>query len=262
MLSAKSKVILSVFGILAIVIFIMYFVDTTSKKVERFSEDDDNEDIDEVEMETETKETMSKNDEVVDSIEKEVTKEVSPKTITKNNVFKCAESSDKVSCITQYISSLSLPEALKISALKELFSEENLGALSDLASTSNAKKLVNDVLDRILQKKNEEFNTQTTSTSHLSMLTEKVNKIREHLEMIEDELDNMLPESLVDNEIEKETPTKPMQPRQPMQPTPKVNTTTTSMKPDAKSTVTTAVTTSSNDVIEGFENYRSNYAPL
>ena len=211
MLSAKNKVVITIFGVLAVVIFLMYVLDRTSnKRVERFKDTED-EDVDDVEDENE-----EEHEEVPETKPSKKTTEKLPvanaKTMKETSIpeghdehlddedhhITPNDKDDVVSHVSKWVSSLNIPSSLKTETFKEMFSEDNIDKMKSMVSYQQAKDWVNGIISSINAKK-ESFASTISQRRTINELKNKLKQMEEDLTNLMDDLDD----------VAKETNTKP-----------------------------------------------------
>ena len=215
MLSAKNKVVVTIFGVLAVVIFLMYVLDRTSnKRVERFkdTEEEDDDNVDDVEEENEEEqEEVPKTKPSKKTVEKlpvanaNTMKETSiPKghdehPDNEDHLITPNDEDDVVSNVSKWVSSLNIPSSLKTETFKEMFSEENVDKMKSMVNFQQAKDWVNGIMSSINTKK-EAFASTISQRRTINELKDKLRQMEEDLTNLMDDLDD----------VAKDTKTKPI----------------------------------------------------
>lgn len=223
MMSSKHKLIVVVFGIVAVAYLVIYVVEqnASNKKLERFADDDDEEEFEEPETDESFQEKPKT--EKKPSVEAKSTPPTSQANTTtgKNETKSLA---DVMRVVSTYVQQ-KLPGAKEqMSVMKELFTESNLEKLQKLVSVAEIQHFVNSVITG-----EKEFQPQD---SKLALLQAKLDDIKTNLKKTEDEI-----QALTKEQVKKKEPfNERFQP------------------------AGDAPTPQTDEVIEGFENVRHCYA--
>jgi FtsZ-interacting cell division protein ZipA len=204
MLSAKNKVVITVFGVLAVIIFMMYVLDRSSnKRVEQFRDTENDEDEEE-----EDENNVEDNDDEEEEEEKVPKSKLSKKTyetlpIANKNTMKetsipsgseeqliheepiqTSDNDDVVSYVSKWVSGLNIPSTLKTETFKELFSEENIEKMKSMVSLQQAKDWASSIVSSLTN--NKEAFASTISQRRT------INQLKDKLKQMEDDLDNLI----------------------------------------------------------------------
>lgn len=227
-MDTKHKVILMVFAAFFAVVFLI-FVLGGKPKLEKFEEE---EMVDEEEFEEEEKPKESK----------AVKKEIKPKKSEDVDVdVEAKKPLDYMKEAMNYLNNMNLPFQVKKEVFSELFSQEGMTKLENLTSLPDVQKYVSNIVDMTKSLTSpslkEKFNNQSFLTG-LEDVKKQIHSLSNSLSSVATTIEKF--EKNVDA-IDTHT-TKFMPPAQP----------STSGSPSKSSGKV--------DVIEGFENVRSNYA--
>lgn len=292
MLSAKNKIVIAVFGVLAIIIFLMYLLDNSANKnVERFKDEEDD-DIEDEENEQKPKPVETQEDEPVqktkiveeETFEDEVegegethgeTHSTTPELFDepKNSSFTPSDK-DVVTFVSKWLSSLNIPTSLKTETFKELFSEENIDRLKAMVSVQQAKDLVTDIMSSISGQK-ENFASTIKQRQMINGLKTSLKSMEKSLNELMTDLESTKTTPQTNSSTSLTTLPKVVAPTKSKTPatitlTPSANTTALArmrlpeneplIAKNSNTTNSSLGTSSSNNVIEGFENVHHNFA--
>lgn len=315
MLSAKNKVVITVFGVLAVIIFLMYVLDRSSnKRVERFKDaendeeednnvednDEDEEEQEEVPKSKSSKKTFEKLPVANQKTMKE-THEPSGKDekLILEEPIPSSNKDDVVSYVSKWVSNLNIPSSLKTETFKELFTEENIEKMKSMVNLEQAKDWVSSIVSSLNTNK-EAFSSTISQRRTINELKDKLQQMENNLNNLMDDLDEVSNrsaqnESVVKRESKNEYVSFGPAPAAPLSTTnststkragndtvvsinslPSVNNASQETKPVARltdkdplfaknsNTVSSSlgkkISSGSNNVIEGFENVRHNFA--
>lgn len=233
-MDTKHKVILVVFAAFFAVVLLIYVLGGKSK-VEKFEEENEEEEFTDSESE-DTKPTPSKQPKATKNNNKNKKESEAPK--------EDSQAVDYMKEAMNYLNNMNLPFQMKKEVFSELFSEEGINKLESFTTLPDLQKFVTGIVDMtksIASPKTtqEKFNNSSLLTGledvkkQISNLTSSLSSVAQSIEKFEKEAETSTSNSLP----------KPMHPSQP----------STALLPSSK-------TTGNKDVIEGFENVRSNYA--
>jgi FtsZ-interacting cell division protein ZipA len=306
MLSAKNKVVITVFGVLAVIIFLMYVLDRSSnKRVERFkdteSEEEEyienNDEEEEEEEEVPKSKPSKKTHEKLPVANKTTMKETSvplgkDEQLILEEPIPSENNDDVVSYVSKWVSDLNIPSSLKTETFKELFSEVNIEKMKSMTSLQHAKDWVTSIVSSLNNNK-EDFASTLSQRRIINELKDKLTKMEDDLNALMDDIDEVsnkkvLKKSDVNNNYMSfgPAPAPASSTRRASNNTaisinslPGVNTTNKETKPattasrladkeplfaknsdTVSSSIGKKITVDNNNVIEGFENVRHNFA--
>jgi hypothetical protein len=229
MISTKHKIIIIVFGILALTYVVMYFIEQNAeaKKVERFAEDSDDDE--------ELYEEPSKPSPTPKVASKPVSS--APAKASKAPTASTTEPSlaSIMNQVTSYVQN-KVSKEKQTSAFKDLFSEKNLSKLMKLNSQDEIQTFVDSVIS-------EDADTETFVAS-ASFVKEKVESIKSNLKKVQEDVEKLYETQLA------QTASVSVMPK----PAPA---TSASVMPIAKPETEKG---DKMDKIEGFENVRYSFA--
>jgi hypothetical protein len=213
MLSAKNKVVITVFGVLAIVILLMYVLDRSSnQRVERFRAAADNDDEEE-DAEENAEEDIDDEFEEVPKEDKKASKQqteklpiANKKTMKETTVPEGHDEhisseqpiasgktpNDVVSHVSQWMSNLNIPSSLKTETFKEMFNEENIDKLKNMVNLQQAKDWATDIMSSLNGKK-EDFASTIAQRRTINQLKDKLKQMEEDLNNLMDDLEEPSP---------------------------------------------------------------------
>lgn len=205
MLSAKNKVVITIFGVLAVVILLMYVLDRSSKtRVERFRAGDNDEE------EEEQEEYADDGEEEIDDEYEKVPEEKKPKlktaklaianektmkeTIvpeghdehisTEQPISSGKTPDDVVSHVSKWMSSLNIPSSLKTETFKEMFNEENIEKLKTMVNLQQAQDWATSIMSSL--------NTKKESFASTIAQRRTINQLKDKLRQMEEDLNNLM----------------------------------------------------------------------
>ena len=241
-METKHKVVLVVF-VAFFAVAVLVFLFGGKSKIERFEEDDFDEDTDVEDNEKEPPRKTKKK--VLETFNKSKTTKDQDEEKVKNTSTE--QPINYMKEAMNYLNSMNLPFQLKKEVFAELFSEEGMSQLEKLTTLPDVKKFINNIVD-----------VNDTSKSHSQKESFLESPIQSGLVDIKKQIDN-LTQSLttMSSTIEKFEKSSHTQPKHtpPPQSKPFHHEQTAHTTPSVSSKKMT-----SENVIEGFENVRSNYA--
>lgn len=209
MLSAKNKVVITIFGVLAVVILLMYVLDRSSKKrVERFRAGDNDEEEEEGEYADDAEEEIDAEYEKVPD-EKKPSKVQTAKLPVANEktmkettvpegrdehisteqpIISGKTPDDVVSHVSKWMSSLNIPSSLKTETFKEMFNEENIEKLKSMVNLQQAQDWATSIMSSLNTKK-EDFASTITQRRTINQLKDKLRQMEEDLNNLMDDLE-------------------------------------------------------------------------
>ena len=206
MLSAKNKVVITIFGVLAVIIFLMYVLDRSSnKRVERFkdTEEEEEEDVDDVkhndeeeeeeEMVPKSKPSKKTHEKLPIANEKTMKETSIPSGKDEELILEepvPGNNDDVVSYVSKWVSGLNIPSSLKTETFKELFSEENIEKMKSMVSVQQAKDWVGSIVSSLNNNK-EAFATTVSQRRTINQLKDKLRQMENDLNDLMDDLDEV-----------------------------------------------------------------------
>jgi hypothetical protein len=167
MISTKHKIIIIVFGIVALTYVVMYFIEQNAeaKRVERFAEESDDEEL----YEDPPKATPKPES------------KATPKPVaTKASELSLASIMNQV---TSYVQN-KVSKDKQTSTFKDLFSEKNLSKLIQLNSPEDVQTFIDSVIS-------EDESPTETFVASASFVKEKVESIKANLKKVEEDIDQL-----------------------------------------------------------------------
>lgn len=163
MISTKHKIIIIVFGIVALTYIVMYFIEhnAEAKKVERFAEESDDEELYEEPPKVPAKAVAAK---------------PAASTPTEPSLASIMNQ------VTSYVQN-KVSKEKQTSAFKDLFSEQNLGKLMKLTNPDEVQTFVDSVIS--------EDAKQETFVASASFVKEKVESIKSNLKKVQDDVEQL-----------------------------------------------------------------------
>jgi hypothetical protein len=170
MISTKHKIIIIVFGIVALTYVVMYFIEQNAeaKKVERFAEESDDEELYEDVPKAPSKPTVSKQ---ASQPSKASVSTTEPSMASIMNQ------------VTTYVQS-KVSKEKQTSTFKDLFSEQNLSKLMKLSSHEDIQTFVDSVIS-------EDEDVPETFVASSSFVKEKVESIKANLKKVQEDVEQL-----------------------------------------------------------------------